>query len=251
MLKTAHTEEEMLRTGVYKIKNTVNGKFYIGSTAASFRSRMEKHISCLNKKKHHSGRLQASWDKHGHENFEFSIVEFCDPGMCLEREQFFLDLLTPFCRSVGYNILPNSASSFGVKRSAEFREKCRSRMLGAKHSKSQIEKMSASLTGRKVSQETKDKISRSNSGKKRSQETIEKIRKSKIGFKKSPEAIEKSASFLRGKRKSPEAIAKSARNRTGLKRTESQIESIKNGTKAGRQRRLIFNLFVNGISSSI
>jgi len=55
-------------TGIYKIKNMINGRTYIGS-AINFSRRMSSHVSLLNMNKHHSKYLQNSWNKHGEHNF--------------------------------------------------------------------------------------------------------------------------------------------------------------------------------------
>jgi hypothetical protein len=41
--------------------------------------------------------------KNGHSNFSLSILEYCDPSQCIEREDDFIKLLKP-----KYNILPPS-----------------------------------------------------------------------------------------------------------------------------------------------
>jgi group I intron endonuclease len=43
--------------------------------------------------------------KHGLSNFSISILEYCEPGKCLEREDDYLKLLKP-----AYNILPKAGS---------------------------------------------------------------------------------------------------------------------------------------------
>jgi len=39
--------------------------------------------------------------KHGHSNFELTIIEYCSPEQCIEREDFYLSSLKH-----EYNILP-------------------------------------------------------------------------------------------------------------------------------------------------
>lgn len=38
-------KENLNKTGVYKITNLINGKFYIGSTSNSFYNRYHQHLS--------------------------------------------------------------------------------------------------------------------------------------------------------------------------------------------------------------
>jgi|APSaa5957512622_1039677.scaffolds.fasta_scaffold69422_2 group I intron endonuclease len=84
-------------SGVYKITNNVNGKFYIGSSNNVYR-RFNSHLSSLRSNSHSNEILQRSWNKYGEDNFSFAILEVCDNR--LEREQFFIDDLIP-----DYNIL--------------------------------------------------------------------------------------------------------------------------------------------------
>ena len=66
------------KSGIYKILNKVNGKYYVGSTK-NFNTRWNSHKAKLNKNTHTNIHLQNSYNKFGKENFEFHIVEyFCD-----------------------------------------------------------------------------------------------------------------------------------------------------------------------------
>ena len=78
--------------GVYKIKNTKNGKFYIGSTLDSFKIRCKAHKEALIRGNHKNSHLQRAWNKYGSDAFVFEIVEICDENICREREQYYLDL---------------------------------------------------------------------------------------------------------------------------------------------------------------
>lgn len=79
--------------GVYTIKNLLNGKQYIGSTAKSFSIRWKQWKYDL-KRQTANRYLQNAWNKYGEENFEFSIVEIVeDKNKVLEREQHWLDVI--------------------------------------------------------------------------------------------------------------------------------------------------------------
>lgn len=81
----------LLTTGIYKIYNTVNKKYYIGSTQDSFIARWKNHITALRNNSHKNTHLQHAFNKYGEDKFVFTIVELCEPEKCLEREQIYLD----------------------------------------------------------------------------------------------------------------------------------------------------------------
>lgn len=78
--------------GVYKITNTVNGKFYVGS-AINIKRRWTVHRYKLRHNKHDNKHLQSAWDKYGESAFEFSVIELCEDS--LQKEQHYLDTLKP------------------------------------------------------------------------------------------------------------------------------------------------------------
>jgi group I intron endonuclease len=107
-----------MATGIYIIKNKVTGDSYVGSASVCFKSRWGYHTRDLRANKHHSPRLQNSWNKYGADSFEFSILEECGPEVCIAREQFYLDTLRP-----ELNICKIAGSCLGVKHSEETRKR--------------------------------------------------------------------------------------------------------------------------------
>jgi group I intron endonuclease len=61
--------------------------------------------------------------KHGISNFSLTILEYCSPDKCIEREDLYLSSVNH-----EYNILEKAGSSLGYIHSDEFRKKYR--MLG-------------------------------------------------------------------------------------------------------------------------
>jgi len=59
---------------IYKIRNVVNNKFYVGSTTST-RERFRNHRKMLRGNRHHCLHLQASWNKYGEDCFKFEVVE--------------------------------------------------------------------------------------------------------------------------------------------------------------------------------
>jgi group I intron endonuclease len=92
-----------LGSGVYCIRNMKNNKYYIGS-CLDFRNRASRHLSYLNRKAHHSLKLQNSFNKNGQAVFMFIILsKTTEPH---KEEQRFLDDYKPYIN--GYNISPSA-----------------------------------------------------------------------------------------------------------------------------------------------
>lgn len=63
-----------MKNVIYKIRNVVNDKFYVGSTVDS-RKRFWAHRKALRLGNHDCIYLQRAWDKYGEDCFKFEIVE--------------------------------------------------------------------------------------------------------------------------------------------------------------------------------
>ena len=83
----------MANTGIYQIKNTVNGRFYIGASTNNFRQRWSEHKSVLRKGNHRSQLLQDDWNQYGESAFVFEILEHISPEKVYLREA---ELLSKF-----------------------------------------------------------------------------------------------------------------------------------------------------------
>jgi len=64
--------------------------------------------------------------KHGYSNFSLTILEYCEPGKCLEREGYYMKLLNP---EYNYSTEP-TASFYGLKHSEESRKKISEAKIG-------------------------------------------------------------------------------------------------------------------------
>ncbi len=80
-----------MKSGIYKIVNKVNGKYYIGSSN-DIDGRWREHINDLKANRHHNVYLQRSWNKYGGQSFEFLLLELISPSELLRREQEYLDV---------------------------------------------------------------------------------------------------------------------------------------------------------------
>ncbi|MDO8629390.1 MAG: NUMOD3 domain-containing DNA-binding protein [Phycisphaerales bacterium] len=134
-------------SGVYIIRNRVNGNGYVGSSVNTVR-RWQQHRRELFRNNHDNGHLQAAWNKYGAASFEIEILEECAPTDCVSVEQRYLDKLKP-----AYNICKVANSVLGVKRSAATRAKIRAATIGKsylrgyKHSPETCAKNSARQMG--------------------------------------------------------------------------------------------------------
>jgi len=103
-------------TGIYKIENLENKKYYIGSTSESFCKRFSYHIGALRRGTHKNTYLQNAFNKYKEDGFQFIILERCSPEKCLEREQIYLD---KYNNKNCYNINPNATGPCKTKESIE------------------------------------------------------------------------------------------------------------------------------------
>lgn len=83
-----------MKTGIYMIKNMINGKFYIGSSVNT-NKRLTGHRYELSKNQHSNKLLQRSYNKYGEENFEYIIIQYCEEKDLIKNEQWWFDTLKP------------------------------------------------------------------------------------------------------------------------------------------------------------
>jgi len=202
---------------IYKITNTVNGKFYVGSSVNT-RDRFKRHKRLLKRNKHHSAYLQNAWNKHGAEAFVFHVIEIIPEWENLQAaEDVWLKehVGQKHCYNVGTRsnapwrgVTGKDMPNYGKPVSEETRQKIRDSInekykdpnyqprVGTKHSPESRAKMSAGILkavaeGRAgcfiPSKETRQKMSQSLMGNKNSEgrewspEECEAIRQRMLG----------------------------------------------------------------------
>ena len=243
-------------TGVYQIRNLLNGKLYVGSAAQNFWKRWSSHRGRLNKGNHHSIKLQRAWNKHGEARFVFEVLLVCDSSECLSHEQTYLNKLGSALN--GYNVCPVAGSLRGTKRSDEVRAKIstasknitnetREKMsAAAKRNMTPERRAKISSTARNISEETRAKMraakqnisdetrakmSACRKGKKLSDETRQRMSVARKGVKRSPEAVAKTAAGNTGMRHSQETIAKMSIDRKGRIASDETRAKLSASTK--------------------
>jgi len=94
-----------MKSGIYKITNTENGKFYIGSSK-NIEERWNDHKQYLRGKYHINPKLQHAWNFYGEDKFIFEVIEEVEPIQLLlfERENHYISSMKPYERDIGYNI---------------------------------------------------------------------------------------------------------------------------------------------------
>lgn len=150
--------------GIYKILNTLTGKFYIGSSI-SVRNRFYKHLSQLRLGRHRNAHLQAAFDRDGEAAFQFAVLELCERDQLLAREQHHLDTLKP-----EYNICAIAGNTMGYRHGPDAREKMK-----------KTHKRTKSFLGRRHTDEARRKISEKRAGRKLSPEHVARIVEANLG----------------------------------------------------------------------
>ena len=128
-----------IKSGIYKILNKVDGKYYVGSSK-NIQYRWTEHKRQLNNNCHHNDYLQHAWNKYGSDSFDFIILEPTDTDSTLLVEQKYLDIAKTEqdkCYNLNFKVTGGDMGQ---------------------HSR---DKIRIKMTGRKLSTETKEKMSKS------------------------------------------------------------------------------------------
>lgn len=202
-----------MNTGVYRIRNIVNGKFYVGSAAKSFAQRWKGHLTDLRGYRHPNAHLQAAWIKYGPESFVFEIVEVCRPEFATAYEQSYIDFWRTLDPSRGYNRAPIAGSCRGMRHSEATRAKMSIDRRGRKHTDEAREKIAAAGRGRKPSAATCQRISEGKRGRKWSPEAVARVKAWRSTW--TAEQREKRSASLRGRKCSEDSRAKMSASHIG------------------------------------
>lgn len=81
-------------SGIYKITNLLDNKFYIGSSK-NIDKRLSDHFCALKGNYHCNNYLQNSFNKNGIQNFKKEILYTCPQEYLLKLEKFVINKLQP------------------------------------------------------------------------------------------------------------------------------------------------------------
>lgn len=159
---------------IYKARNTINGKIYIGKDA-DWPHRQTKHIRMA--LKNSQLVFHRALRKYGSDAFEWSIIDSCETNEeACRLEIFYIDKLQSFVN--GYNMTiggEGGNTSPGRVLSEEEKERLRTLRLGKKQPKEAVEKTMAAVRGKKQSSEHIAKKVASRAGYTMADETKERI----------------------------------------------------------------------------
>jgi len=82
------------KSGIYMWKNTINGKKYIGSSE-NLKIRFYKYFNTNYLLNNNYMYIYRALIKHGHQNFELTIIEYCSVSDLLIREKHYWGIFTP------------------------------------------------------------------------------------------------------------------------------------------------------------
>jgi len=185
-----------LTSGIYQITCTETGKIYIGSTS-NLRQRHYVHFWSLRSGKHDNKYLQNAFNKYGEDVFVFEVIELVMPWSLMDREQYWLDTLKPYDRSVGFNI--------GIK--------ANSGAAGRIPSDETRMKLSQANSGKVRSEQARQNMSNGRKGLIRSKEHQDKLNEARKRYIVSDETRSKQSATRRGKKQSPKAVEQRAEQR--------------------------------------
>lgn len=101
------------KSGIYCIKNQINGKVYIGKTKDLY-VRIRQHVYQLRYKSLDENRhLINAWYKYGEEAFEYFVIEYLsfDEELLKTRELYWQKKYNSLSRKYGYNLRSDSSTN--------------------------------------------------------------------------------------------------------------------------------------------
>jgi group I intron endonuclease len=237
---------------IYLVRNTSNGKVYIGQTKTTVAKRWNVHVTSAIKEKHGSPHLYAAIRKYGVS--AFTVTELCQGRSKLELdglEKMYISFHQSRDHAKGYNIC-KGGEGFTGKHTADTKRRITQAGMGRKLTDEHRATLLASRTGAKASEVTLQRLRESHKGKKTqpmpdstrmairaylvghvvSEETRQKIRVANVGKKYSAE-VNKSKGRIpwnKGTTPSQETKAKLRAANLGKMASEETKAKLRNRT---------------------
>jgi group I intron endonuclease len=105
---------------IYKIKNIINSKEYVGCTITTLKKRFEGHAwRCINSDS--NTKFCNSIRKYGQDNFTIELIEECDLSVIYETEKKYIESYDSY--SNGLNSTIGGEGCMGYTHSVEIRQK--------------------------------------------------------------------------------------------------------------------------------
>lgn len=174
---------------IYKIKNIINGKIYIGQTVRPLKKRICEYKYSLSRDYFYNQYLHNAFKKYGWDNFKFEIIDTAKSVEELnEKEIHYISEYNSNNRKFGYNIETGGKNSLPAQ---ETLNKMSKSHLGIKQSDSWIKKRialigsdNAKKYGKTKTDEEKKYLSENSpkfwKGKNRNDKTKQKISETKL-----------------------------------------------------------------------
>lgn len=184
--------------GIYSIRNTVDGKRYIGQSI-NVAKRLQEHRRKMAAKTHYNYRLKLAVSEFGLDAFEFELVEEVPQDLLDVREISWISYFNTTDPKYGYNL---TTGGYSHVPSAETRAKIAASLRGVPHSEARRRKESEAHKGFCMPEDTKLKLSKALRGRPkppRTKEHARKIAAANRGRKQDPEVVAKRAARMRGR----------------------------------------------------
>lgn len=118
-------------SGIYKITNIINNKYYVGSAYLLYK-RYREHKSALLRNKHCNNQLSRFVKKYGINSLKFELIEYCKIVDLELREQYYLDLNNKLLMNESKNV---KSPNRGKKLSEKHKNNISKALKGYKQSK--------------------------------------------------------------------------------------------------------------------